>query len=82
MAFRSDFVNAFFGQKTDLPDDAGLGMGVVFETKIFQKQTAIHITLFLALFLRDIDSQNLPAYFFHFLIAFPLFKHNASRVIR
>jgi len=34
-AFGSDFFNAFFGQKTDLPDDIGLGMGVIFQPQIF-----------------------------------------------
>ena len=42
-----------------------LRMGVAIKTNIFQKQTAGDILLFFTFLLRNIDGQNLPAYFFH-----------------
>lgn len=44
-AFGPDFLNAFFGQKADLPD-AVFCMSIIFETQVFQKQAAINVILF------------------------------------
>jgi len=56
----SDFINALFRKKTNLPD-SGFRVSVVFQPKIFQKQTTADIILPFSLFTGNIDRQNFSA---------------------